>query len=150
MGWQPAQPETIFTYAAPALKFGPGAAAEIGHDLAAEGVRRVLLITDPELVRTGIPERVVAAMKDHHLDVEVYGGVHIEPTDASLAAAIDHALRTGPWDAYVAVGGGSSIDTAKAVNLLTTNPGELGEYLNPPVGAGRAPSQPLRPLPHRC
>src|SRR5690606_4905875 len=45
-----------------------------------------------------------------------------------------------------AVGGGSSIDTAKAVNLLTTNPGELMDYVNAPVGGGRAPSEPLKPL----
>jgi hydroxyacid-oxoacid transhydrogenase len=76
----------------------------------------------------------------------VYDGVHVEPTDESLRAAVEHARETGPWDAYVAVGGGSSIDTAKAVDLLTTNDGELMEYLNPPVGAGRAPVNPLRPL----
>ena len=41
------------------------------------------------------------------------------------------------WDAYVAVGGGSAIDTAKAVNLLTTNDGELMDYINAPVGRAR-------------
>ena len=46
----------------------------------------------------------------------------------------------------MAVGGGSSIDTAKAVNLLTTNPGEVLDYVNPPVGGGRAPTEPLLPL----
>ncbi|HZC52692.1 MAG TPA: hydroxyacid-oxoacid transhydrogenase, partial [Mycobacterium sp.] len=50
------------------------------------------------------------------------------------------------WDAFVAVGGGSSIDTAKAVNLLLTNPGELLDYVNAPVGGGRTPSNPLHPL----
>src|SRR5206468_5543451 len=44
------------------------------------------------------------------------------------------------------VGGGSSIDTAKAVNLLTTNPGDLMDYVNQPVGKGRSPTKPLRPL----
>ena len=53
---------------------------------------------------------------------------------------------TGPWDAIVAVGGGSSIDTAKAVNLMTTNPGELMDYINKPVGGGKAPVNPLLPL----
>ncbi|MEO5663865.1 MAG: hydroxyacid-oxoacid transhydrogenase, partial [Nocardioides sp.] len=52
----------------------------------------------------------------------------------------------GPWAAIVAVGGGSSIDTAKAVNLLVTNEGGLFDYLNAPVGSGRAPSNPLLPL----
>jgi alcohol dehydrogenase class IV len=60
--------------------------------------------------------------------------------------AIDYAKDSGPWDAFVAVGGGSSIDTAKAINLLTTNPGELMDYINVPVGKGLAPVNPLRPL----
>jgi alcohol dehydrogenase class IV len=64
----------------------------------------------------------------------------------SLQEAIDAARTSGPWDAYVAVGGGSAIDTAKAINLLTTNPGELMDYINVPVGKGQAPVNPLRPL----
>ena len=53
----------------------------------------------------------------------MFDGSRVEPTDESLVAAVEHARETGPWDAYVAVGGGSSIDTAKAVDLMTTNPG---------------------------
>ena len=60
--------------------------------------------------------------------------------------AIAFARDAGPFDAILAVGGGSAIDTAKAVNLLTTNPGELMDYLNAPVGRGQAPTQPLLPL----
>jgi alcohol dehydrogenase class IV len=80
------------------------------------------------------------------VDALVYDGVHVEPTDASMAAAIEWAREHGPWDAIVGVGGGSSIDTAKAVNLLLTNPGELLDYVNAPVGGGQAPSRPLYPL----
>ena len=71
--------------------------------------------------------------------------VHIEPTDVSLREAGAWARAERP-DGYVAVGGGSVIDTAKAMNLLATNDGDLAEYLNPPIGAGRAPTQPLDPL----
>jgi hydroxyacid-oxoacid transhydrogenase len=138
--------ETIFTYAAPALKFGPGASLELGYDLAQLGVRRVLVVTDAGVAAAGHPQRVAEAMGRYDLEVQVYDGVHVEPTDVSLTAAIEHARATGPWDAFVAVGGGSSIDTAKAVDLLTTNPGELHDYLNPPIGEGRAPTQPLAPL----
>ena len=138
--------ETVFTYAAPALKFGSGASAEIGFDLARYGARRVLLVTDPGVAATGHPARIAEQMAARGLVVTTYDAVHIEPTDASVEHAVAFARDAGPFDAVVAVGGGSSIDTAKAVNLLTTNPGELMDYLNAPVGKARAPERPLLPL----
>ena len=138
--------ETVFTYGAPALKYGAGASDEIGYDLAERGVDRVLVITDPGVAATGHPQRVADQMAGFGIEVQVYDGVHIEPTDQSMREAVEHARANGPWDAFVAVGGGSAIDTAKAVNLLTTNPGDLMDYINAPVGGGAAPTQPLRPL----
>ena len=142
----PGSPESVFTYGAPQLKFGPGASDEIGYDLSQLGVRRVLVITDPGVAATGHPQRVADQMAQFGIEARVYDGVRVEPTDVSLLQAAAFARESGPWDAYVAVGGGSAIDTAKAVNLLTTNPGELMDYVNLPVGRGQAPTQPLRPL----
>ncbi|TFV92946.1 iron-containing alcohol dehydrogenase [Blastococcus sp. CT_GayMR20] len=142
----PANPESVFTYGAPQLKFGDGASDEIGFDLSRLSVRRVLVITDAGVAATGIPQRVADQMAQFGIEARVFDGVHVEPTDESLVAAIDEARSSGPWDAYVAVGGGSAIDTAKAVNLLTTNPGELMDYINVPVGKGQAPTEPLKPL----
>jgi hydroxyacid-oxoacid transhydrogenase len=142
----PANPESVFTYGAPQLKFGDGASDEIGFDLSRLSVRRVLVITDPGVAATGIPQRVADQMAQFGIEARVFDGVHVEPTDESLVAAIDEARSSGPWDAYVAVGGGSAIDTAKAVNLLTSNPGELMDYINVPVGKGQAPTEPLKPL----
>jgi hydroxyacid-oxoacid transhydrogenase len=138
--------ETVFTYAAPALKFGTGASAEVGHDLASYGARRVLLVTDPGVAATGHPARIAEQVAARGIEVTTYDGVHVEPTDVSLAEAIGFARDAGPFDAILAVGGGSSIDTAKAVNLLTTNPGELMDYVNAPVGRAQAPEHPLLPL----
>jgi hydroxyacid-oxoacid transhydrogenase len=143
---EPAPPESIFTYGAPALKFGDGAADEIGYDLAQLGARRALVITDAGVAATGVAERVAAQMVTFGVEADIFDGVQIEPTDASMQTAIDWARANGPWDAFVAVGGGSSIDTAKAVNLLLTNPGELLDYVNAPVGGGRAPVHALLPL----
>jgi hydroxyacid-oxoacid transhydrogenase len=142
----PATPESVFTYGAPALKFGPGASDEIGYDLAQYGVRRVLVLTDAGVSATGHPQRVADQMAGFGIEAVVFDGVHVEPTDASLEQAVGFARDTGPWDAFVAVGGGSAIDTAKAVNLLTTNPGELMDYVNAPVGKALAPVNPLAPL----
>ncbi len=138
--------ESVFTYGSPSLKFGPGASEEIGFDLASLGAKRVLVVTDPGVSRTGSPQRVADAMRAYGIEAQVWDGVHVEPTDVSLQEAIDAARASGPWDAYVAVGGGSSIDTAKAINLLTTNPGELMDYINKPVGGGQPPTMPLKPL----
>lgn len=144
--------ETVFTYAAPGLKLGRGASREIGWDLAqlvatAGGeARRVLLVTDPGVAATGHPERVAEAVRASGLEVVVFDGARVEPTDASLEQAVAFAREAGPFDAVVAVGGGSSIDTAKAVDLMLTNDGALMDYVNAPVGGGRAPARPLLPL----
>ncbi|WP_367650299.1 hydroxyacid-oxoacid transhydrogenase [Nocardioides sp. zg-1230] len=145
--------ETVFTYAAPGLKFGRGASNEIGwdveqlcRDVRGDAARRVLLVTDPGVAATGHPDRIADGMRSRGLEVVVYAEAHVEPTDASLGAAVTTARGAGPFDAVVAVGGGSSIDTAKAVDLMLTNPGELMDYVNAPVGGGRAPEHPLLPL----
>ncbi len=137
--------ESVFTWSGPALKFGVGAVDEIGHDVAALGATRVLVLTDPGVAASGVPRRVVEHLRAAGLEAELFADVHVEPTDASVLAAVD-AARGGRWDGFVAVGGGSSIDTAKAVNLMTSHPGALTDYLNPPFGEGRAPAGPVKPL----
>ena len=138
--------ETVFTWGAPPLKIGWGASDEIGFDLGQYGVRRVLILTDPGLVATGIPDRIADRLQAYGITGEIFAEVHVEPTDESMRAAIAYASEHGPWEAFVAVGGGSAIDTAKAVNLLTTFPGELMDYLNVPVGRARIPPGELKPL----
>lgn len=145
--------ETVFTYAAPGLKFGRGASEEIGWDVQQlcrggqrDDARRVLLVTDPGVAATGHPDRIADQMRTRGLEVVVYAGARVEPTDASMEAAVSFARDAGPFDAVVAVGGGSSIDTAKAVDLLLTNTGSLMDYVNAPVGGGRAPEHPILPL----
>ena len=138
--------ETIFTWGAPPLKFGAGAVDEIGFEMAQFGARRVLILTDPEINALGIPARIAESLTRHGITSEIFDGVHVEPTDDSMDKAAGYAREQGPWDGFVAVGGGSSIDTAKAVNLLTTDGGSLMDYLNKPIGAGQAPKQQLKPL----
>jgi len=138
----PAHPESVFTYAAPTLIYGKGAIADIVWHL--RDARRVLIVTDPGVAATGAPQRIVDLLA--HCSVHTWTDTHVEPTDESLRSVGDFVRRGGRWDAFVAVGGGSSIDTAKAANLLATNPGDLLDYVNAPIGGGRAPQQPLKPL----
>jgi hydroxyacid-oxoacid transhydrogenase len=144
--FHPQQPETVFTYGAPGLKFGVGARFELGHDLAQLGARRVLLVTDPGVAATGAPGQIAETIRAASIETVVFDRTRVEPTDGSLDEAIAFARAEGPFDAIVAIGGGSAIDTAKAVNLLTTNDGELMDYVNAPVGRARAPKNPLLPL----
>ncbi|NRQ49685.1 hydroxyacid-oxoacid transhydrogenase [Aeromicrobium stalagmiti] len=145
-GFHPSHPETVFTYGAPGLKFGVGARHELGHDLAQLDARRVLVVTDPGVAATGSPAEIAEALRAASIEAVVFDRARVEPTDGSLEEAIAFARSEGPFDAIVAVGGGSAIDTAKAVNLLTTNEGELMDYVNAPVGRARAPKNPLLPL----
>lgn len=138
--------ERVFTYGAPPLKFGEGAADELGFDLGQLGVRRALLVTDAGVLATGAPHRIAEQARRFDVELSIYDGVRVEPTDSSLRAAAEYARSAEPWDGLVAVGGGSSIDTAKAMNLLAGCPGDLMDYVNPPIGGGRKPSGPLRPL----
>jgi hydroxyacid-oxoacid transhydrogenase len=138
--------ETIFTWGAPPLKFGAGAVDEIGFEMAQFGARRVLILTDPRINELGLPARIAESLTKHGITSEIFDGCHVEPTDDSMDKAAGYARSQGPWDGFVAVGGGSSIDTAKAVNLLTTDEGELMDYINKPIGRARAPKGQLKPL----
>ena len=138
--------ESIFTWGAPPLKFGPGAVDEIGFDMAQYGARRVLILTDPRVSELGVPARIADSLAQYGISSEIFDGCHVEPTDDSMDKAAGYAREQGPWDGFVAVGGGSSIDTAKAVNLLTTDEGRLMDYVNQPIGQGRAPRRQLKPL----
>src|SRR3954454_21328147 len=119
--------ETVFTYAAPALKVGPGASAEVGHDLASYGARRALLVTDPGVMETGHPTRIAEQIWQHGIETVIFDRARVEPTDESLEEAIGFARdaeSTGRrLDAVVAIGGGSSIGTAQAGQPLLTPPG---------------------------
>jgi hydroxyacid-oxoacid transhydrogenase len=135
-----------FEMAASAVRFGVGVTREVGGDLAELGARKVLVVTDAILRGLTPVGTVIDALDQQRLSWDVYDRVRIEPTDESFADAIAFA-RDGEYDAFVAVGGGSAIDTAKAVNLYTTYPpADFLDYVNPPVGKGLPVPGPVKPL----
>jgi alcohol dehydrogenase class IV len=138
--------ETIFTWGAPPLKFGAGAVDEIGFEMTQFNVNRVLIVTDSTISNTGLPQRIAEGLSKYGIASEIFDGVHVEPTDDSMDKAAGYAREQGPWDGFIAVGGGSAIDTAKAVNLMVTDGGELMDYINKPIGAAQAPKGQLKPL----
>ncbi|MER3449400.1 MAG: alcohol dehydrogenase [Chloroflexota bacterium] len=136
--------ETVLVMETAPIKFGVNATAEIAFDLRRLGVTRALLVTDRNLMKTGLPDRVRKLAAEGGVQVEIYDGVHVEPTDASLEAAVSFAQGRN-FDGFISVGGGSSIDTAKVVNLLTTYPAPLLDYVNKPIGKGLPVPGPLKP-----
>jgi hydroxyacid-oxoacid transhydrogenase len=137
--------ETVFVMEMSPIKFGLGATDEIAFDARRLGLSRVLIISDRHVAALGLPERVAGLLAEEGIKAEIYDGVEIEPTDRSMEEAAEHA-RAREFDGLVAVGGGSTIDTCKAVNLLTCYPAPLLDYVNKPVGGGRPVPGSLKPL----
>ncbi|MGC8491811.1 MAG: hydroxyacid-oxoacid transhydrogenase [Syntrophobacteraceae bacterium] len=137
--------ETIIPMTTTPTKFGFGATEELGYELTRLGLKRVVVVTDPNIVETGLIAKVEGILADSGLEVERYYEVGIEPTDLSFRKAIDF-LKGKAYDGFVAVGGGSVIDTAKAMNLFGTYPADLLDYINPPIGKGKPVPGPLKPL----
>jgi hydroxyacid-oxoacid transhydrogenase len=135
-----------FEMAVSSIRFGKGVTREVGMDLADLGARHVLVVTDPTLRQLPPAQTVVDALDASTLRYTVYDRVRVEPTDESFLDAIAFGRDSG-FDAIVAVGGGSVIDTAKAVNLyVTCPPADFLDYVNPPIGKGLPVPGPLKPL----
>ncbi|MHC4402892.1 MAG: hydroxyacid-oxoacid transhydrogenase [Planctomycetota bacterium] len=137
--------EYAFEMATSNIRVGTGATREVGMDLADMGVRRALVVTDPNLSRLEPVARVRESLAKEKVEYALFDRVRIEPTDVSFREAISFA-QAEPFDAFVAVGGGSVIDTAKAANLYATYPADFLEYVNPPIGKGTPVPGPLKPL----
>jgi hydroxyacid-oxoacid transhydrogenase len=137
--------EQVFTLEATPLKYGRGAAGDAGWELERLGVKRAMLVSDPGVVAAGMTDRVREAIEASSMETEVWGSARVEPTADSFAEAAAFAADGG-FDGFVGIGGGSSIDTAKVSDLISTHGGEIMEYVNPPVGEGRKPPSSLKPL----
>jgi len=135
-----------FEMAASSVRFGVGVTREVGMDLKEIGATLALVVTDPIVARLPPAATVLESLERSRVRAVVYDRVRIEPSDESFRDAIAFA-RQHPIDAIVAVGGGSTIDTAKAVNLYTTYPpDDFLDYVNPPIGKGLPVPGPLKTL----
>ncbi len=138
--------DTAFEMAASSIRFGPGVTREVGQDLVELGATRVLIVTDPTVARLAPLQTAIESLESSQVGFTVYDRVRVEPTDESFLDAIAFA-RDGEYDAYVAIGGGSTIDTAKAVNLYVCHPpADFLDYVNPPIGKGLPIPGQLKPL----
>ena len=137
--------EYAFQMTASNVRFGAGVTREIGMDITDLGANRVMVVTDGNLAKLPPVANVLQALEDEKVEYKLFDRVHVEPTDSSFQEAIDFA-NSDSFDAFVAVGGGSTIDTAKAANLYSTYPADLLEYVNAPIGKGQPIPGELKPL----
>ncbi len=139
------QNDTAFQMSASNIRYGQGTTAEVGIDLKEMGVRRTLVVIDPKLRSLPPGDVVVDSLRNNDIAFEVFDDVEVEPTDSSFQRAARFATE-GKFDSFVAMGGGSTIDTAKAANLYATYPADFFHYVNAPIGQGEPIPGPLKPL----
>lgn len=137
--------DMAFEMAASNIRYGIGVTEEVGMDFADMKVEHVMVLTDSNLKLLPPVETALASLKKHGVAYTLYDQVRVEPTDSSFQQAIDFASK-GNFDAYLAVGGGSVIDTAKAANLYASYPAPFLTYVNPPIGEGKPVPGPVKPL----
>lgn len=137
--------ETAFEMATASVRFGPGVTREVGMDVADMGAHRVMVVTDRNLSKLPPVATALESLEQSKVEFALFDRARVEPTDVSFKEAIEFA-QADSFDAFVAVGGGSAIDTAKVANLYSTYPADLLDYVNAPIGQGKPIPGPLKPL----
>jgi len=136
--------ERLFTVDPRPIKVGPGAMRELGSDAGAMGIRRAALFTDSAITHLEPYDNALKSLRDAGIEFDVYSDSRVEPTDGSFIEAGEFMRQCGA-DGVISIGGGSVIDTAKAASLLSTYPADFLDYVNPPIGEGKAVPGPLPP-----
>jgi len=132
--------------AASNIRYGPDVTKEIGMDLKHLHAKEVMVLTDPQIAKLRPTLAVIESLQKHGVKFHLFKNVRVEPTDTSFKEAIEFA-RARNIDSFVAVGGGSVMDTAKAANLYACYPqADFLDFVNSPVGKGRPVDKALKPL----
>ncbi|KIO12955.1 hypothetical protein M404DRAFT_123702 [Pisolithus tinctorius Marx 270] len=141
------QKEYAFEVAASNLRFGEGVTREVGMDLKNMKARKVGVFTDPVVAKLKPLQTAIESLQSQQdLPFEVYDEVVSEPTEESWRRAISWA-RERDFSHFLAVGGGSVIDTAKTANLFTVyKDADLMDFVNAPIGKGYPIEKSLKPL----
>ena len=123
----PAAPVQLAKFHTPEIVFGPGALAELGHCAARLGTRRPFLVTDPGLIEAGWVDEAVGYLRQVGLRPAVWHDVTPNPKDHEIEAAFQKYAESGS-DVIIGLGGGSCIDAAKGVAILSGNGGRILDY----------------------
>ena len=128
----------------PTIHFGANSAAEAGTEAKRLGAGKALIVTDKILMEAGVIQPVVDSLNGSGVAVEIFDGVDAEPTLSHVDQALT-LFREKECDLLVAVGGGSPIDAAKAVAVMSRNPGHIQDYMG--LGKVTNPGLPLIAVP---
>jgi alcohol dehydrogenase len=107
---------------------GGGASAELLPQLRRLGAKRVLVVTDAFMVKSGVVARLLAPLQESGMEIAVFDGVQPDPTVQNVRDGLA-LYRSSGAEAVVAIGGGSPLDAGKAISILTTNPEPLADYM---------------------
>lgn len=128
------------------MRYGIGVTRELGIDMTNMGAKRVCVMTDPNIAKLKPVKSAIDSLVRNGVNFDVYDKVRVEPNEQSIQEATNFA-KLRKFDAYVAVGGGSVMDTCKAANLLASDPeAELLDYVNEPIGKGKPILVKLKPM----
>lgn len=108
--------------------FGKGAIANIPNEIKARGFKKVMVITDKDLIKFEVATKVTQLLDDANVEYEIYDGIVPNPTIENVKEGVE-AIEAAQADCIVAIGGGSPIDTAKAIGIIVTNP-EFSDVLS--------------------
>lgn len=100
---------------------GKGAIAEIANEIIARGFKKTFVCSDPDLIKFNVTKKVLDVLDNAKIDYEVYSNIKPNPTIQNVQTGVE-AFKKSKADCLVAVGGGSSIDTAKAIGIIVNNP----------------------------
>ncbi len=118
------------------LRIGAGVSGQLADVLSEMGLSRPLIVSDPFMAQCGYVDKITGGLAEANVEFGVFTDCVPDPTTDSIAAAMD-SWRQGEFDSVVALGGGSSIDTAKALAVLAVHGGKMCDYKAPnlvPVG----------------
>lgn len=101
--------------------FGPHAREVLPTEVQSRGFKRILVVTDASLVSAGVVDKVLEELDSNYIPYEVFSDVKPNPTVAEVQGGVKKCQQMGA-DCIVAIGGGSAIDTAKAIGVIMTNP----------------------------
>lgn len=128
------------------VRFGPGVTRELGMDLKNMNLKNVCLVIDKKLLHLPSVRTAFDVLAKEQIGYEVYDKVRVEPTDSSMNDVIEFA-RSKDFDSFVAIGGGSTIDTCKVANLYASDrSAEFLDYVNLPIGKAKEMKVKLKPF----